>query len=174
MLENRITFVKEFITQSDKAAIYIGVNNLRNVNAAFLQQLVLQISKYFFSKNSKNDRLGYIHSSVGSLGFSHISMSNLVAKQDNPNYYYVGINVDSNKNHFSDNVTVFSTHYQKTSKNSKHYAIPSFYESTGHIISIENNVRKYNKVVTPAQPKLYSLETLINYGLAKSLFNYYI
>ena len=174
MLENRITFVKEFIPQSDKAAIYIGVNNLRNVNANFLQQLVLQISKYFFSKNSKNDRLGYIHSSVGSLGFSHISMSNLVAKQDNPNYYYVGINVDSNKNHFSDNVTVFSTHYQKTSKNSKHYAIPSFYESTGHIISIENNVRKHNKVVTPAQPKLYSLETLINYGLAKSLFNYYI
>ena len=171
ILENRITFVKEFTHQSDKAAIYIGVNNLRNANATFLQQLVLQISKYFFSKNSKNDRLGYIHPSVGSLGFSHINMPNNVTKQDNSNHYYVGMNVDSNKNHFSDNVTVFSTHYQK---NSKHYAIPSFYESTGHIISIENNVRKHNKVVTPAQPKLYSLETLINYGLAKSLYNYYV
>ena len=173
-VENRMEFVKEFRAQSNKVGIYVGVNNLRNSNAPFMQQFVLKMAKYFFAKTQKNDRLGFVHSDVGSLAFSHMNYANSTSfnntKKANTNFCYVGLNAESNKNYFSDKITVFSTHFKKEPT---HYAIPSFYESTGHILSIENNIRKYNKVVTPSA-KVYNRETLMNYSMAAYRIDYYV
>lgn len=169
LIENRITFIKEFNRNSNKTAIYIGVNSLRNIDSPFTQQIMRQIAKYFFIHNGKKDRFGYIHSSVGSLAFAHINRSNTgsannggsVSKQEGI-YYYIGIKSKQNSAANPYNTNVFSTHFEK---DRNHFSISSFYESNGHVLSIENSLRKHNKVVTPAS-KVYSLSTLINYSIA--------
>jgi len=140
------------------------VNSLRNNESNFIQQYVRQIAKYFFSQNSKNDRLGYIHSTTGSLAFAHINRSNnSVIGKHKTNYCYINITSDLASKQNQINTRVFSTHFQNERN---HFAIPSFYESNGHVLSIENNVRKHNKVVTTS-PKVYTIATLINYSIAK-------
>ena len=172
LVENRITFVKDFSRNSNKTAIYMGVNSLRNVEAPFIQQIVRQMAKYFFTHNSKKDRLGYIHSSVGSLAFAHINRSNTGSYESQEkvnNSCYIDIKSDQNPSSNSNNTRVFSTHFEK---DRNHFATTSFYESNGHVLSIENNVRKHNKVVTPAV-KVYSLSTLINYSITNYWPYYY-
>ena len=169
-IENRISLVKAFTEKSNKTAIYIGVNSLRNNESNFIQQYVRQIAKYFFSQNSKNDRLGYIHSTTGSLAFAHINRSNnSVIGKHKTNYCYINITSDLASKQNQINTRVFSTHFQNERN---HFAIPSFYESNGHVLSIENNVRKHNKVVTTS-PKVYTIATLINYSIAKYWSIYY-
>jgi NADH dehydrogenase/NADH:ubiquinone oxidoreductase subunit G len=166
LIENRMTFIKGFNRSSNKTAIYMGVNSLRNTDSPFTQQIRRQIAKYFFTHNGKKDRFGYIHSSVGSLAFAHINRSNTgsTGKQDNQTgaYCYIGIKSEQDPAINPNNTRVFSTHFEK---DRNHFAISSFYESNGHVISIENNMRKHNKVVTPAS-KVYSLSTLRNYSIA--------
>jgi len=169
LIENRMTFIKEFNRNSNKTAIYMGVNSLRNTNSPFTQQMRRQIAKYFFTHNGKKDRFGYIHSSVGSLAFAHINRSNTgsICKQNNQGkradtYCYIGIKSEQDPAISQNNTRVFSTHFEK---DRNHFSISSFYESNGHVVSIENGVRKHNKVVTPAS-KVYSLSTLMNYSMA--------
>ena len=120
----------------------------------------MQYGKFIFAKNNNHDRLGYIHDSVGSLAFAHMNFFNSGV---NASYNSVCfINSNTGNNYTNSISTVFSTHFDSKAKS--HYAIPSFYESNGHVLSIENNVRKHNKVVTPAV-KVYSLSTLINYSI---------
>jgi NADH dehydrogenase/NADH:ubiquinone oxidoreductase subunit G len=163
LIENRIAFIKEFNCSSNKTAIYIGVNSLRNVNSPFTQQIIRQIAKYFFTHNGNKDRFGYIHSSVGSLAFAHINRLNTgsTGKQAGVSCY-IGIKSEQSSTANHNNTRVFSTHFEK---DRNHFATTSFYESNGHVISIENNLRKHNKVVTPAS-KVYSLSTLMNYSIA--------
>jgi len=170
-VENRISFVKNAMIFSNSVGIYVGVNNLRNVNSSFLQQYVRQIAKYFFTKTQKNDRFGYIHSNVGSLAFSHFNIKSIY-KTHNPIVHTISLGVNNefttNINHFTDNAfTSFSTHFKKENNA---YITTSFYESTGHIVSIENKVCKHNKVVTPPS-QVYSIETLINYSIIKYILN---
>jgi len=174
-VENRIQFVKNFRIHSNSVGIYVGVNNLSNSNSAFIQQIIRQIAKYFFAKNSKKDRLGYVHSNVGSVAFSDIHRNSTkiqIPIKATSNLYYIGINPESSK--FFDKTTVFSTNFKQEKKTYKnHYVISSFYESTGHILSIEGTVSKHNKVIT-APAKVYNLATLINYAITKDLFYYYL
>lgn len=170
-VENRMSFVKNAIIFSNSVGIYIGVNNLRNVNSSFLQQYVRQIAKYFFTKTQKNDRFGYIHSSVGSLAFSHFNIKSGHNKHT-PIVHAVSLGINTefakNVNHFNDNAfTSFSTHFKKENNA---YITTSFYENTGHVISIENKVCKHNKVITPPS-QVYSMETLINYSMIKYILN---
>ena len=169
-IENRISLVKTFTEKSNKTAIYIGANSLRNSKSNFIQQYVRQIAKYFFSQNSKNDRLGYIHSSIGSLAFAHINRSNSpIISKYKTNSCYIDITSELTYKQDEINTRVFSTHFQNERN---HFAIPSFYESTGHVLSNENNVRKHTKVVTTS-PKVYTIATLINYSIAKYWPLYY-
>jgi len=169
-IENRITIVKTFNEKSNKTAIYIGANSLRNNSSPFIQQYIRQIAKYLFSQNGKNDRLGYIHSSIGSLSFAHINRANNVIKnKSTKSLCYIDMNSENLVKGNQSNLMVFSTHF-KNERN--HFAIPSFYESTGHVFSIESNVRKHNKVVTTS-PKVYTVATLLNYTITKYMPIYY-
>lgn len=170
LIENRMTIVKTFNEKSNKTAIYIGANSLRNNSSNFIQQYIRQIAKYLFSQNGKNDRLGYIHSSIGSLSFAHMNRANSMIKTKSiKNLCYIDINSENVVKDNQTNLMVFSTHF-KNERN--HFAIPSFYENTGHVFSIENNVRKHNKVVT-ASPKVYTVATLLNYTITKYMPIYY-
>jgi hypothetical protein len=70
--ENRAPFAKNQYLSQKELAIVIGVNACRHNYSRFFQQLVVNIGKMFFIKTSQKDRLGVIHSSVGSLAFSHL------------------------------------------------------------------------------------------------------
>ncbi len=80
-LENRASFVKERITQASPIGILLSVNSLRNNHASFLQKLVVTLGKVNFTKTVKNDRLGFLHSSVGSLAFAYFGLGG--KKRDN-------------------------------------------------------------------------------------------
>lgn len=173
LIENRRSFVKEFISQSQNVGIYMGVNALRNANSKFIQQIVRQRSKYFFVKNNKNDRFGYIHSSVGSLAFSHMNFITPClpfSKQQTTNHCFIGTQTETNTNFFSDSNLAFSTHF-KNEKN--HLAIPSFYETSGHILSLGGEIRKHNKVVT-SPANVYDLATYANATICNYITLYYI
>jgi len=172
LVENRRSLVKEFMGQSENVGIYMGVNALRNVNSNFIQQIVRQRSKYFFVKNGKNDRFGYIHSSVGSLAFSHMNFITPClpfSKQQKANHCFIGTQADTNTNFFSDFHLAFSTHF-KNDKN--HFAIPSFYETSGHILSLGGEIRKHNKVVT-SPANVYDLATYANSTISNYITLYY-
>lgn len=167
-VENRVNWVKESRKTSSITGVYLGANNLRNSNSAFMQKLVMQYGKFIFAKNNNHDRLGYIHDSVGSLAFAHM------------NFFSSGVNasynstcfINSNTGHNYSNVTstVFSTHFDNKAKS--HYSIPSFYESNGHVISIEGSLRSHQKVVTPVSLR-HTFEIIANYARADSLKEYY-
>ena len=169
LIENRMTLVKQFNIQSNKTALYRGVNNLRNNQSNFIQQIIRQIAKYIFAKNSKNERFGYIHSNTGSLSFAHRNISNSIIRNKLNNYRcYINIPVTLDNKSKKD-IRVFSTHFKNELN---HYSIPSFYENTGHVISLNNNVTKHNKVVG-VPSKVYNIATLLNYSLAKYGSYYY-
>jgi NADH dehydrogenase/NADH:ubiquinone oxidoreductase subunit G len=80
------------------------------------------------------------------------------------------INSNTGNNYTNVTSTAFSTHFDSKAKS--HYAIPSFYESNGHVISIEGSLRSHQKVVTPASLR-HTFEIIANYAMADSLKAYY-
>ncbi len=51
------------------------MNSLRGKYASFLQEVTRRLGKAFLVKTGHNARLGYIHSSVGSLAFAHLGLT---------------------------------------------------------------------------------------------------
>jgi NADH dehydrogenase/NADH:ubiquinone oxidoreductase subunit G len=73
-VENRVGFVKSFINSNLPFGILLSVNALRNNYAYFIQKIIYSLGKLFFIKTNKKDRIGFIHSNVGSLAFSHLGV----------------------------------------------------------------------------------------------------
>jgi NADH-quinone oxidoreductase subunit G len=179
-IENRVGFIKNYVNQSNSVGILLGINNLRGHSSTFLQQLVRQLGKYFFVKTGKNDRLGYVHSSVGSMAFAHLG---LITKNKNKKniLFSVGTGNMGNASSFNteetfNHVVAFDTHFEMTSKDDnliKLLPITSLYERDGHLLSIEGRLRKHLKVVT-APNYVYNLETYLTFYMAKNLSSYYL
>lgn len=74
-LENRVAFVKSRLALQHPVGILLSINSLRNENASYLQKLVVSLGKFNFTKTAKSDRLGFLHSSVGSLAFAALGLS---------------------------------------------------------------------------------------------------
>lgn len=72
--ENRFSSVKSRLTAELPISFLLGVNSLRSQYALFLQQGVRALGKNFFVKTGQKDRLGYLHSSLGSLAFAHLGL----------------------------------------------------------------------------------------------------
>jgi len=95
-IENRLSFVKKELKSNDKISIFIGINNRRNRYGTFRQKVVLQLGKTFFIKTTKRNRLGFIHSSVGSLAFSHMGYNSKIKNKKNIQNIFVGIPTEIN------------------------------------------------------------------------------
>ena len=143
-IENRSQFVKETFSKSKPIVVLAGVNSFRNNQSIFRQRMLRKLGKQFFVKMRSKDRLGFIHSSVGSLAFAHLGIqtksrssaaSIFVVAQ--PNY---GISSSDSKNYFSS---------EGVSQQSDiiSLGIKTLYECSGHIIAISGQTRKHTKVV---------------------------
>jgi len=170
ILENRINTVKINIGFKIPVGILLGVNNLRNAQATHLQHLVLNLGKSFFVKMQNKDRLGYLHSSVGSLSFAFLGYTpkktniktpvSTLFTVNQPNYSQKFFNWKKKIGYIIKNMFVFDTHFDiniesnfnsKLVKDEKEVIIlspiTSFYENDGHIIDVNNRLRRHSQVI---------------------------
>lgn len=73
-LENRLSSVQSRRQQSTATPILLGADSTRRASGATLQRLVSAIGKRRFTKTKGADRLGYVHSSVGSRAFAYLGI----------------------------------------------------------------------------------------------------
>ena len=134
ILENRITFVKQQYNSTKPLSILSGVDSLRNNYSTFIQKLIFLVGKLFFIKTASQDRLGFVHSSVGSLAFSHLGITSKMTQTDYT--FKVASPI------YGQNVALNSTF---------NYGMPSktLYETDGHLLSLQGQRRKHVKVINP-------------------------
>lgn len=134
ILENRITFVKQQYNSIKPLSILSGVDSLRNNYSTFIQKLIFLVGKLFFIKTASQDRLGFVHSSVGSLAFSHLGITSKMTQTDYT--FKVASPI------YGQNVALNSTF---------NYGMPSktLYETDGHLLSLQGQRRKHVKVINP-------------------------
>jgi len=123
-----------------------------------MQQLFRQLGKQFFVKNKTKDRLGFIHSSIGSLGFAHLGFSS--KKFTTPNLTFTVAQPDFHatspiqKNLFSNNKVV-------------KLEAKTLYECSGSLRAIQGQRRKHVKVInsvfTNSAPKVNFEAELISF-----------
>ncbi len=150
IVENRTSFRKDTLSQSKPLAVFVGINSFRNNAGNFMQTVIRQVGKQFFVKNKFNDRMGFIHSSVGSLSFSHLGLSEkktgskattfLVGQ---PDYYQVS----ALKQGFFGNVN--GAPQLKSVTSEFPLETKTMYEFSGHLRAIQGQRRKHVKVINP-------------------------
>lgn len=140
IIENRSKRVKDLFSQEKPLALFSGVNSLRNNQSIVMQQLLRQLGKQFYVKGKSKDRLGFIHSSIGSLAFAHLGFSSKKSTTTavtftvaQPDYYGVS---SIQKNFLSNSkITALQT--------------KTLYESSGSLRAIQGQRRKHVKVINP-------------------------
>ena len=188
--ENRISFVKAALQKKERVTLIYGETITRHKYGLFIQQLILQLSKYFFVKTKTQNRFGIIHNSVGSLAFSHIGFKTIDYKYAQINEHIAKIkqiNVGANNinksfiyNYFNKRKSqsfTFDTHYIETNieglKNNL-YPTTSFYERSGSLLSVDNLIRQHNKVLNVNEKNVNNIESYYIYWIAKNKGNRYI
>ena len=178
------------IKKSEITTFVYGETTTRHKYGLFLQQLILQLSKYFFVKTKNQNRFGIIHNSVGSLAFSHIGFKTLNYKYNKRNKNIieikevnVGLN-NTNKsfisNHFDKEKVqsfTFDTHCRELNKKNlvnTLYPTTSFYERSGSLLSIDNLIRQHSKVINVNEKNVNSIESYYIYWIAKNKGNHFI
>jgi len=144
ILENRIVFVKKQYSNIKPLSILSGVDSLRNNYSSFIQKLIFKVGKLFFTKTAKQDRLGFVHSSVGSLAFSHLG---IVSKTPQTPYLFTVAAPSYNQN----DKLVSSIRKEQELDLNFNYAITAKtrYETDGHLISLQGQRRKHVKIINP-------------------------
>jgi len=166
-MQNRLNFVKKEIKQKEGVNILVGINNRRNRYGSFIQKIIIQLGKSFFVKTTKNNRLGYIHSSVGSLAFAHTGISNKT--NSTKKVLNISIGTYNTKKTIADSffnieekeLIIFDTHFETNNNTINYEAYPttSLYERSGSLISIDNIYRKHIKVTNVPEKGINNLET---------------
>ena len=148
IVENRSSFRKEIFSQTKPLAVLVGVNSLRNNEGNFTQTIIRQVGKQFLVKNKFKDRMGFIHSSVGSLSFSHLGLSGKKTGSksttflvEQPDYYQAS----SLKKSF------FVNEPSKSNSATVEFRIETKtrYEFSGYLRSIQGQRRKHVKAINP-------------------------
>lgn len=180
LLENRVPSVKARFLSVLPVAVLLGVDSLRGHYSFFLQQGVRALGKNFFVKTAQKDRLGYVHSSIGSLAFAHLGFSSQTLKTTDVTTLF-SVNAPSHSESFfkwsafseaNKNRTEFSqlvirgTHYSSEisvnkSAITKTLPLTSFYEREGSLVVLEGRKRKHVKAVS-APVAVRSLETILS------------
>jgi len=156
-VENRIPFIIHHYNKKLPTALLIGVLSMRSKHANFMQQIVRQLGKLFFVKNKHNDRLGFIHSSIGSLAFAHLGL------------YTKSIVNLSNEN----TVTTFSINQSDYNQESlrgfniiyKTIPVKTLYESKGHLLALQGQIRTHSKVIN-------ELNQMTSFNFENALINF--
>jgi len=91
-LENRECFVYKTIQSKKYLMVVLGVNALRSYNGFYLQRITNMLNKIYFTKTSGNIRIGYIHSSIGSIAFSFIGIQPTTSTKYFPKQTVINVN----------------------------------------------------------------------------------
>jgi len=162
-MQNRLNFVKKEFKQKDNVSILVGINNRRNRYGSFIQKIVIQLGKSFFIKTTKDNRLGFIHSSVGSLAFSNLGISPKTKNLKKAMNISLGIEKSNSFFNMEEKeIIVFDTHYEiidNAKVNYEVYPTTSLYERNGSLLSIDNIKRKHIKVINASKKHINNVET---------------
>jgi len=134
LLENRISFIKKQSVYKKPLGLLIGVNTLRISYSTFLQQRLHSLGKACFIKTKTKDRLGYVHSSIGSLAFAHLGLyTNKVTSKK----YFTRMHPDyiNEFRAITNNKTIINLETK------------SLYECSGSVLALEGRIRKHQKVI---------------------------
>lgn len=82
-LENRLSSVQSRRQLPTATPILLGADSTRRSSGATLQRLVSAIGKRRFTKTKSADRLGYVHSSVGSRSFAYLGLVSEFSNKEN-------------------------------------------------------------------------------------------
>ncbi len=164
--ENRLPFMKNYYSKKNATGFLLGVESLRRNSAKFLQYLMRYLGKQFFTKTQKKDRLGYLHSSVGSLAFSAMGLNSFTNPQQQStlqfNLQLPSIS-KSFRNRYIEPSTMqinFDTHIASITAE-QYLPITSLYEREGHLMTIEGRIRKHYTAVDTSG-KSFNLETILS------------
>lgn len=164
IIENRLPLLKHRVSSvNGSTGVFVGVEALRSVYAPFIQGYAYILGKQLYTKTQAGDRLGFVHSSVGSLAAAYLGFSSN-GDADNSSRMTFGL-PQTTKSFFKRYVEAgfrrifsisFDTHLTsfggikgKNGVAARHLPVTSLYERTGHFRTIENRMRKHFKVVTP-------------------------
>jgi len=157
--ENRNVQAKLQYSTQKELAIVRGVNACRQTYSKFFQQRILNIGKRFFIKTAQKERLGILHSSVGSLAFSHLGINSKKLKANSQLTFAQPAYVANSSTRMTQNALVgVKTDFAVSGK--------TLYESNGSIIACHGQRRKHVKVVNElksANPKLNFETTLASF-----------
>jgi hypothetical protein len=122
------------------------VNSFRNDKGAFMQRLFRQLGKQFFVSTKSRNRLGFVHSSIGSLAFAYLGLSSKTTTNGYTNFVvaqpdYASTRLKS-KNFFTGLInSKVETPVVRHTK--------TLYETTGHVIALQGQLRKHTQVINP-------------------------
>ena len=122
-----------------------------------MQSLLRQLGKQLFVSTKERNRLGFVHSSIGSLAFAYLGLSSKTTTNGYPNFVVAQPDYSSTllggKNFFTgQTVSQSETPVVRHTK--------TLYEPTGHVIALQGQLRKHNQVINP----------IVNSGLSKVNF----
>jgi len=146
LLENRSSFVKNLTSQLKAVSIISGVNSFRNDKAGFMQSLLRQLGKQFFVATKSRNRLGFVHSSIGSLAFSYLGLSSKTITNGYTNF------VVAQPDHSSTLLGSKNFFTRLTASKAKAPVVrhaKTLYETTGHVIAFQGQLRKHTQVINP-------------------------
>jgi hypothetical protein len=152
LYENRTSFAKNQFRSKKELGLLIGVNACRHNYSHFFQQMVINVGKRFFIKTAQKDRLGIIHSSVGSIAFSHIGFSS--KKREAP------VHLTFAQPSYSKHCTIING-LTVDIENNMHFQGKSLYETSGLIIGCHGQRRKHVKVVNEIKKNKANFEVSI-------------
>jgi NADH dehydrogenase/NADH:ubiquinone oxidoreductase subunit G len=156
---NSNIYFKKYFCVKDIPVILTGRETRRFRYSYFLQNFISLLGKSLFVKTNKNNRLGFIHNSIGALAFAYLGITktfNIEKTQLGNNRFLVHPSkkefVESN-NISKEILFLFDTHYTQNSKNELNaqfiyqYGLSTLYEREGHLLNIEGRLRKHQKVI---------------------------
>jgi len=143
--ENRLPFVQEHYVQSKELALIAGVNSFRHNYSSFYQERVRKVGKLFFVKLNNKERIGFVHSSVGSLAFSHLGFSSKKLQAQS----VISCSLPSYLKSYNLSKQLATNNAVATVITSQNKVIEakSLYETTGSLISCHGQRRKHSKVI---------------------------
>lgn len=168
-LENRLSSVQSRRQLSTATPILLGADSTRRANGATLQRLVSAIGKRRFTKTKSADRLGYVHSSVGSRSFAYLGLKSEFFDAENTsvapviyNVHQPSVKVRSQTGDQPAWRVSFDTHVVDNSVEQDNVlALTSLYEREGHLRNFEGRLRKH-EVAVASSADTYSLEVMFN------------
>jgi len=157
--ENRLPVAKSLYNLAS-SSVFVGFDNTKTRGAPVLQNIVRFVSRKLYAKTKSGERLGFLHSNVGSMNMAALGFDAAVRsplhveelKDKNIATIFALQTTKLSKKWLSlkqyTNVVALSTHKGLSYSYDHLVPIKNFYEKEGHLFNIEGRLRRYQRAVT--------------------------